>query len=501
MVAPRVRFSNLCKRYPGVQAMDQVSIDIAPASIHALVGENGAGKSTLIKILAGATPADSGTIAIDGRKVSITNARDAQQLGISVVYQEFNLVAELSVAENIFLGRWPHNRLSGAIDFARLHHDAQGLLNTLGIRIPITERIAELSVAQKQMVEIAKALSLQARVLVLDEPSAVLTPHELRALFAIIRDARQRGVSIIYISHRLEEIFEIADSVSVLRDGRHISTRPIGEASRQSLIAEMVGRPLDQEFPHRESRMGEPVLRCKRLTGRFGFRDVTFEVHAGEVFGITGLVGAGRSTLGRALFGAHMPLHGTIQVGEQYGPFSNPRQAIAAGVVMVPEDRKSQGLLLQRPLRENVILAYRDSVARSGFFRTTLERETIHGMMASMQIRASNMETPVAALSGGNQQKVLLARWMIKPQRVLILDEPTRGIDVGAKHEIYTLINSLAAGGMAIIMISSELPEVIGMCDRIGVMHEGRLLKILPNHERSATQEQILRIASGEVAA
>ncbi len=497
MPPARVRFERISKRFPGVVALDAVSFEVASGTTHALVGENGAGKSTLMKVLAGAHHPDGGRLLIDGAVVKLRSARDAQAAGVAIVYQELTVVRDLDVAENIFLGRWPRAPFTRLVDRGGMRAAAARLLAELGVELPLSQPVAALSLAQQQMVEIARALSLRARILVLDEPSAVLTPHELRTLFRVIREARQRGVSIVYISHRLDEIFEIADAVTVLRDGRHVSTRPIAAAERGALIAEMVGRPLRDEFPPRESRVGPVVLRVDGLrVGRVG--PLSFEVRAGEVLGLTGLVGSGRSSVARGLFGAQTASATAVRVGETRGPFRTPRAAIAAGVALLPEDRKLQGLMLERPLRENLTLPYRAAVAAGGFIRRRHERRLAERLCGDLRIRTAGVETPVAALSGGNQQKVLLARWMSQPQRVMLLDEPTRGVDVGAKYEIYCLLNRLAADGLAVLLISSELPEVIGMCDRIGVMHDGRLAGVLDNAARDASQEQIMRLASGQ---
>jgi ribose transport system ATP-binding protein len=461
-----------------VLALDDVSLQVAAGAVHAVVGENGAGKSTLMKILAGAISADAGIVEIDGRAVRITDARSAQRHGIAIVYQDFALVGDLSVSENVFLGRWPHSRRTGCIDFASLHRRAAELLSGLGIPLPVRRRAGDLSVAQQQMVEIAKALSFEARILILDEPSAALTPHELEALFRLVRGLKDRGVSVIYISHRLDEIFDVADTVTVLRDGRHISTRPIEAVQRSRLIAEMVGREMKDEFPSRACPLGEVVL--------------------AEVLALTGLVGSGRTSVGKTIFGAVRATDGKVMIGGQAHRLRSPREAIAAGIAMLPEDRKLEGLLLERNLRENTTLANRQAVASTGFLRIARERALTRRLMTDLQIKAVSTECIVATLSGGNQQKVLLARWMSRPHRVIIFDEPTRGVDVGAKYEIYTLINRLAADGMAVVMISSELPEVIGMADRIGIMHEGRLVSILDNGTRRVTQEQILRLAAGQ---
>ncbi len=498
---PRLRCEGLRKAYPGVLALDNVDLQLAPGSVHALVGENGAGKSTLIKILAGAVSPDAGTFAIDGKPVHLSDPRTAQRLGIAVVYQEFNLVSHLSVSENIYLGRWPRRRITGLVAFDTLHQRAERLLEGLGIRLPVRETVERLSIAQQQMVEIAKALSLDARILILDEPSAVLTPHELKSLFSFLGDLRRRGVGIIYISHRLEEVFEIADCVTVLRDGRHVSTRPIEDVSRDGLILDMVGRALKDEFPPRTCEIGEVVLRVEDLSAEGRFWNVNLEVRAGEVLGITGLVGSGRSSLAGVLFGAVRATGGTLFVGPVRGPFSSPSRAMAAGVASLPEDRKLQGLMLDRPLRENVTLANRSAVSRWGFLQAGRERTLVNGLMTRLRIKAVDCDTIVNTLSGGNQQKVLLARWLSRPHKLVLFDEPTRGVDVGAKVGIYTLINELAAAGAAVVMISSELPEVIGMSDRIGIMHEGRLRGILDNRDGGVTQDRIMRMAFGEGAA
>ncbi len=497
----RLRCSGIRKAFPGVLALDDVDLEVAPGQVHALVGENGAGKSTLMKILAGAVRADAGRIEIDGLPVTITDARSALACGVSIVYQEFNLAVDLSVSENIFLGRWPTSPRTRLVDFKALHHRARGLLDKLRINIPVRQLVGMLTVAQQQMVEIAKALSLDARILILDEPSAVLTPHELEALFALVGDLKRRGVSIIYISHRLDEIFEIADRVTVLRDGRNISTRPVAEIQRDRLIAEMIGRELSDEFPQRATQPSEVVLSVRGLSTANRCHDVSFDVRAGEVFALAGLVGSGRTSVAMTIFGAVPATAGTVRVGSTTGPFRNPRRAIAAGVALLPEDRKTQGLLLERNLRENITLANREASAIAGVISLSRERATTRRMMVDLRVRAVSTESLISTLSGGNQQKALLARWMGRPHRVMILDEPTRGLDVGAKREIYTLINRLVAEGVAVLMISSELPEVIGVADRIGVMHEGRLAGILENSAHRVTQEQIMRLAVGVEAA
>jgi len=497
---PRIRFRDVTKTFPGVRALDEVSFDVQPGCVHALVGENGAGKSTLVKILAGAHAIGGGSIELDGRPVRIRDARHAQSLGVATVYQEFNLVPDLSVSENVYLGRWPRSRLLRTIRFPELHDRAGRLFDELELDVPVRALVSTLSVAQQQMVEIGKALSLDARILVLDEPSAVLTPHELAALFRLVRRLTNRGVSVLYISHRLDEIFALADHVTVLRDGRHISTRPISDVHRDALIIETVGRSLDQEFPTREDRRGGVVLRVEGLSARGAFDEVSFDMRAGEVFALTGLVGSGRSSVAKAVFGALPVTGGRVLVDGAKGPFPSPRAAQRAGVAFLPEDRKREGLLLERPLRENITLAHRSDVATLGFMSVTRERRAAGDLMVKHDVRAASTEVAAATLSGGNQQKAMLARWLQRPYRVVILDEPTRGVDVGAKVEMYEKLNAIAADGAAILMISSELPEVIGMADRIGVMCEGRLMGILDNTNRDVSQEAILRLAVGEAS-
>jgi len=493
----RVEFCDICKRFPGVQALAGVSFGVLAGCVHALVGENGAGKSTLMRILAGATAADHGAIRLDGRPVDIRNVRDARALGVAIVYQELNLAPDLSVSENVCLGRWPHGR-SGWIRFGSLHEQTRGLFDSLGVKISVRRRAGELSLAQQQMVEIARALSLDARVLVLDEPSAVLTPHELAALFELIRRLVRKGMSVLYISHRLDEVFSLADFVTVLRDGKRISTRPIGQTRRDTLIREMVGRPMEEEFPLRLAAAGQILLRVEQLSAGPRFHNVSFEVRRGEVFALAGLVGSGRSSVGKAVFGAVPVTHGRVSVGSAKGPFGSPRAAQRAGVAFLPEDRKQQGLLLDRPVRENLTLAHLPDASRTGFLSLRSERRRAWAMIGKWNIKTPSTETAAKLLSGGNQQKVMLARWLQKPYPVIILDEPTRGVDVGARVEIYGLINELAGRGAAILMITSELPEAVGMADRIGVMCRGRLADVLDNRTQAVPQEAILRLAVGD---
>lgn len=496
---PRLALQGITKSYGGVAALADVSFSIRPGCVHAIVGENGAGKSTLLRILAGAIRADAGEIRIDGESVSPRDARHAKSLGISLVHQELNLAPDLSVRDNVYLGCWPR-RLGLFVDRNELTRKTENLFRSLGMNLPATATVGSLSVAQRQMVEIAKALAFDSRLLMLDEPSAVLTPGELATLFAVIRDLTARGASVIYVSHRIDEVFALAQEITVLRDGRHISTRPISAVSRESLIADVVERALSEEFPRRNVTIGEVAIAVKKLSAGKRFCGVSFDIRSGEVFGLCGMVGSGRSSVGKALFGAIPEIRGDVRIDNKSGPFRSPREAIRAGVVLVPEDRRHEGLLMQRSVRNNIALADLRSVSRVGFVSNRNERGRVASLVSQLRIKASGLDARVSSLSGGNQQKSLLARWMTRRHRVMILDEPTRGIDVGAKAEVYELINRLAADGMAILLISSELPEVVGMADRIGVMRRGRLAGVFDNRNRHVTQEQLLACAVSDIA-
>lgn len=483
----------ITKIYPGVVALDNVSFTLQRGEVHALVGENGAGKSTLVKILAGATPKDSGTIILNGLSVEIDEPRQAQQLGISVIHQEFNLIPFLGVAENIMLGREP--RRGPFIDWEKLYASALSVSSQLGLELDLKTQVRNLSVAQKQMVEIAKAVSTDAKIIVMDEPSATLTLHELDRLFDLIRTLKRRGVSIIYISHRLEELFQIADRVTVFRDGQWILTKEVAEITRDELIQHMVGREITQEYPQRSASRGKEILAVKNFSRRGILHRVSFSLHKGEILGITGLVGAGRTELVRAIFGADPLDEGELFLDGERLHVASPRDAINAGISLVTEDRKEQGLILGMTVRENITLANLSVLSNRGFVNRRKERTTAEDFVARLGIKTPGIEQRVRNLSGGNQQKVVLAKWLFSNSRVVIFDEPTRGIDVGAKQEIYHLMNSLVENGIGVIMISSELPELLGMSDRILVMHEGAITAEL-DHAR-ATQETIMQYATG----
>ncbi|HOV75734.1 MAG TPA: sugar ABC transporter ATP-binding protein [Candidatus Hydrogenedentes bacterium] len=486
---------NIVKRFPGVLALDNVQFDLRPREVHCLVGENGAGKSTLMKILSGAQPMDSGEIRLSGERVDIHSPHHAQQLGISMIYQEFNLSPYLSVAENIFLGREPRIGKTPFINWSKMYADAREVLGRIRVEIDVRKPVNECSVAQQQMVEIAKAISFNSKIIVMDEPSATLTDHELRALFDLIRTLRRQDIGLVYISHRLEEIFEIGDRLTVMRDGQYIGTHAVCDLKRDDIIRMMVGRELKDEFPKEIFTPGAERLRVEGLSRHGAFNNVSFSLRAGEIVGLTGLVGAGRTEVARAIFGADTPDAGTLTLDGKPVTVASPQDAIRQGIGLLTEDRKGQGLVLGMTVRENTTLANLKSLVRILFVDRRRERAITEQYVKELQIKTPSIEQSAQNLSGGNQQKVVLAKWLFTESKILIFDEPTRGIDVGAKVEIYKLMNDLARRGACILMISSELPEVLGMCDRILVMHEGRLAGELSRAE--ATQERIMQLATG----
>lgn len=485
---------NIRKEYPGVLALDNVNFELLAGEVHCLVGENGAGKSTLMKILSGALRKDGGMIQIDGKEVQIVSPQDSQRLGIGIMYQDFKLVPDLSVAENIFLGREPTKGNSPFVDFKQMYKMAEATLASFGETLDVTVSVGSLPVAKRQIVEIAKALSQHVRILAMDEPSASLTEHELKNLFAVIRRLKAEGVGIIYISHRLDEIFEIGDRVTVLRDGKHITTCSITDTDRRAVIRWMVGRELEQEYPKIQFERGDEILQLENVSGGM-VNNVSLSLYRGEILGIAGLVGAGRTELARIIFGADPKASGKIFLeGREINPRS-PREAIDLGIGLLTEDRNRYGLIMQMCVRENITLSNLRELLNGPFIRTSRERSVASKVSSDLRIKTPSLEQEVEHLSGGNRQKVVLARWLCTKSKVLIFDEPTAGVDVGAKHELYNLMNQLVKNGIGVLVISSDLQELLGMCDRIAVMWEGQLTGILSRQE--ATQEKIMLLATG----
>jgi ribose transport system ATP-binding protein len=490
--------TGIVKTFPGVRALDGVDLEVERAEVHALVGENGAGKSTLMKILAGAQQADSGTIEVDGKRAEIHGPRDAEKLGIGMIYQEFNLVPDLNAVQNIVLGNEPQRGVF--LDSKAAIAMATAALAKLGVVLPLDVPTRRLSVAQQQTIEISKAIAREARLLVLDEPTAALTDREIEALFALIRTLKAAGVAFVYISHRLEELPQIADRITVMRDGRTIETRPLAQMPREEIVRLMVGRTLDAHFPDLPPvPANAPVALDVRGLSSGIVQDVNFSVLAGEIVGLAGLVGAGRTEIVRAIAGADVPQRGEILVEGKTVRVSSPKSAIAAGIVLITEDRKAQGLVLGMNVRQNTTLAHlEDFVDRDLLIDGKREIAAANGMIAELHIRTPSTEQLVRNLSGGNQQKVVLAKWLIGKAKIFLFDEPTRGIDVGAKAEIYALMVQLIKRGAAIVMVSSELPEVLGMAHRVFVVRGGRLQAEFAHDD--ATPDKVISIATGAAA-
>lgn len=482
---------NITKEFPGVKALDDVTINIERGTIHGLVGENGAGKSTLIKVLAGIYQPNKGEIILDGKPCRFNSPIEARRAGISVVHQEIKLAEPLSVAENMFLGNVQLK--NGLVDWKGMRRRAQEIVEDLGMDIDINAQVSSLTVAKKQIVEIMHAINNNSRILIMDEPSAVLTDRELEVMFRIVKQLRDEGITIIYISHRLDEIFGLCSNVSVLRDGRHIDTIPVASVDRQGLINMMVGREMGQEYPKEVGNVGGTILEVKNLS-RGILQDISFEVKSGEVFGISGLVGAGRTELARAILGIDKPESGEVYVRGKKVHYRTFADAIRDGLGLIPEDRKLQGLVQIMSVKRNTTLVNMKRVLRAGVISSSLEEKLSKEYADKLHVVTPSMETEVQYLSGGNQQKVVIAKWLFQNSEILFLDEPTRGIDVGAKAEIYRLINRMAKEGKTIIMISSEMPELLGMCDRIMVMHEGHKMGELNAAE--ATQAKIMALCS-----
>jgi len=492
--------SGITKSFPGVRALDGVNLTVRRGRLNAVLGENGAGKSTLMNVLAGVFPPDRGTLTLDGRSVSYHNPREAQLAGIAIIFQELNLVPELSVAENIFIGREPMRKF-GLVDYARMNADAAALLEELELDVDPRTPVSQLKVGAQQVVEIAKALSFQARVIIMDEPTSAISGHESEILFRQIRRLKQNGVGLIYITHKLDELTEIADDITVLRDGKLVGQREFCGVSRDEMIRMMVGRELSDLFPTSPSKTGELVLRAKNISlrhaerpGDFVVKDVSFEVRHGEVLGIFGLMGAGRTELLQTLFGMHPKTSsGEVEIEGRSLAVKSPADAIAAGLALAPEDRKAEGVVLDLSVAHNTTLSSLQRIERFGLLQPNRERELVGSYVNRLHVKTPSLEQRMVNLSGGNQQKVVLAKWLATEPKALLLDEPTRGIDLNAKKEIYSLIDELVKGGLAVVMVSSELPEILALADRILVLCEGR--RSAEFSRADATEEKVVKAA------
>ena len=492
-----LQLEQITKIFPGVRALDGVNLTILPGEVHALCGENGAGKSTLMKIIAGAQSYTSGKILVDQKEVVFHSTKEAEKHGISMIYQEFNLASELSVAENMYLGRLPRGK-TGTVDWKQVYSQSQKVLDSLAQTFSCKTKVKHLSVAQAQMVEIAKCLTIDSRVIIMDEPTAALTNEEIKTLFGIIQELKNRGISIIYISHRMDEIFQIADRITVMRDGRYIATKNTEDTHYDDVVLMMVGKNVTDLYPDRPFTETEIILSCKALNGQ-GVKNVSFQLRKGEILGIAGLLGSGNIELSKLIYGA-MPLKsGEITLHGNKVNCSTPAKSLRAGIALVPDDRKHEGLVLIRSVKENISMASLKKLVKGLFVSRKKESESVNSAIKQLNIRVSSPAQMVGNLSGGNQQKVVFAKILGTSPNICLLDEPTRGVDVGAKAEIYQIMNNLTKEGKSIILISSDLPELIGMSDRVLVMREGEVVKELSRQE--ASQEIVLTYASGGVSA
>lgn len=490
-----IKMTDICKSFSGNAVLKNVHFSLEKGEIHALMGENGAGKSTLMKIMSGIYTRDSGTVEVNGKKVEFTTPKQAEEEGIAVIHQELNILPHLSIADNLFLGREETIGRTGILKTKEMEQKTKKILGELGLHINPAAPASTLSVGQQQLVEIAKALSMDASIIIMDEPTAALTDREIETLFVTIRELQARGVSFIYISHRMEEIFSLCDRITILRDGEFVGERKISETSFEEIVQMMVGRELGDRFPERSSAIGEVKLSVKGLARKDCFENISFDIHKGEIVSIAGLMGAGRTEVAQSIFGYKKADAGTIELDGKLVKIDKPQKAKELGIGYVTEDRKSEGLIADFTVEENISMANYKTISKNGLLSKDKERKLYERMVKRLGIRTSGPEQAAKSLSGGNQQKVVIAKWLGIEPEVLILDEPTRGVDVGAKKEIYSIINELAARGVAILMISSELPEVIGMADRVLVMHEGRLTADLPKAKMS--QETIMHYATG----
>ena len=490
----RIEMRGIDKSFGSNQVLKQAGFTLESGEVHALRGENGAGKSTLMKILTGVYTKDAGTVLVDGKEVNYKNPQEAEKAGIVFIYQELNVMFDLTVEENLFMGKEIHGKF-GICDKKAMQKKAQEALNILGVNISPKTVMAELSVGQQQMVEICKALMADAKVIIMDEPTAALTQSETAALFKVIESLRKKGVSMVYISHRMEEIFELCDRITVLRDGSYIGVKNIPETNMNEIVKMMIGREIGERYPSRNVKIGKEVLKVKELTRKGTFHDVNFSVRAGEVLGVSGLMGAGRTEIMQAIFGNLSYESGTIEIDGKEVKISNPRQAMEHGIGFITEDRKTEGLMLDKSIRENISLCNLRRISKSSVISREAEKNMVAEAIKDLHIKCFGSYHECNNLSGGNQQKVVLAKWILTNPKILILDEPTRGVDIGAKKEIYSIINKLAAQGVAIIMVSSELPEVLGMSDNIMVVREGEVRGIISYEE--ANQERVMTLATG----
>jgi rhamnose transport system ATP-binding protein len=495
--AALVELRDATKSYGAVRALRDADVVLRTGEVRALVGENGAGKSTLVKVLGGVVRRDGGEMLVDGQPVDFHSPHDARDAGIAVIYQEPTLFPDLSIAENVVMGYHPLGAFK-RIDRRAMHAQVQGLLDRLGVRLDPDRPVRGLSIADQQIVEIAKALSFDARVLVMDEPTAALSGPEVERLFSVVRALREQGAAVLFISHRLEEVFAICDTATVMRDGAVVHDAEIAAITPDEMVKRMVGRELSALFPKQDVAVGDPVLKVHRLTREGVFFDISFDVRAGEIVALAGLVGAGRSEVARAIFGIDKPDAGHVEVDGTRLPPARPLAAMRAGIGFVPEDRRQQGLVMDLSIARNATMTRTGSLTRMGLVRGAAETRLAREWATRLRLKFHRLDDPAGFLSGGNQQKVVLAKWLATEPKVLILDEPTRGIDVGTKAEVHRLMSELAGRGLAVLMISSELPEVLGMADRVLVMHEGRLTGELTREE--ADEERVIRAATGQMA-
>ncbi|MBQ6896306.1 MAG: sugar ABC transporter ATP-binding protein [Oscillospiraceae bacterium] len=489
-----IEMRGINKSFGTNQVLKDAGFLLKDGEVHALMGENGAGKSTLMKILTGVYTKDAGTIFVDGVEVNYKNPQEAEKAGIVFIYQEINSLFDLTVEENLFMGK-EITKGFGICDKKAMREKAQEVMDRLGVSIPIDAVMGDLSVGQQQMVEICKALMVDAKVLIMDEPTAALTQSETEVLFEVMKGLVEKGVSIVYISHRMEEIFELCDRITILRDGSYIGTEYIKDITMDDVVKMMIGREIGERFPQRDVTMGEEVIRVENLSHPRYFKDVNFSVRAGEVLGVSGLMGAGRTEVMHAIFGNMPEATGKIFIDGKEVSIRNPREAIAAGIGFITEDRKTEGLLLEKPISDNIEVANLKKVSTRNILNPKKQIELVKRGIEEFRIKCFGPQHECHNLSGGNQQKVVLAKWIYTEPKILILDEPTRGVDIGAKKEIYSVINDLAAKGVAVILVSSELPEVLGMSDRIMVVHEGHVTGIID--AATADQEKVMTLATG----